>query len=253
MIRVSNLTKIYPANDGGTLTALQDINLDIHDHEFVTIVGKSGCGKTTLLKLIAGLLTPTNGTVTVDGNPSSGSKSEIGMVFQNALLLPWLNVLNNILLPIDVLHKGRSDYLATAYELLDLVGLEDCATRFPRELSGGMQQRVAICRAFIHDPKLLVMDEPFASLDALTREVMGTNLMRICTSRQKTVIFVTHSITEAILLADRVVVMTPQPGRIAKIITIELPKPRIAEMEFTEAFRSHQEEIHSLIFRKRLD
>jgi NitT/TauT family transport system ATP-binding protein len=247
VIQVRNLTKIYRTNEGNNITALHNISIDIYDNEFVAFVGKSGCGKTTFLKLIAGLLIPTDGTVSVDGNMSSECKPDLGMVFQNALLLPWLDVLNNILLPIDILQKRRNDYLTVAHELLELVGLGGCAKRLPRELSNGMQQRVAICRAFIHDPKLLLMDEPFGALDAITRENIGAELLKICAIGQKTIVFVTHSITEAIMLADKIVVVVPQPGRIAKIIDIDLPKPRLRQMEFTKDFQNYHEEIHNLI------
>lgn len=248
MIRIDGVNKTYMSRRGEPIEALRDINLEIGEREFVTIVGPSGCGKSTLLRLIVGLLPVTEGLITFDGMPVKGPRVDVGMVFQQPVLLPWRSILDNVLFPIDILRRKEKDYLAEANSLLRLVGLEGFGDRSVWELSGGMQQRASICRALIHDPKVLVMDEPFGALDAMTREEMGVELLRIWQERQKTVLFVTHSIREAILLADRVVVMTPRPGQVSKLIDVNLPRPRTEDMEFLPQFDQHVQEIKALIF-----
>lgn len=247
MIELVGVHKTYMTARGESVEALSDVSFEIGEQEFVTIVGPSGCGKSTLLKLIVGLLPPTGGKILIDGKEVRGPRIDVGMVFQSATLLAWRSVLNNVLFPVEILRRKKDDYISEANELLKLVGLEGFEDRSPWELSGGMQQRVAICRALIHDPNLLVMDEPFGALDAMTRDEMGVELLRIWRERQKTVIFVTHSIREAVLLADRVVVMTPRPGKVVKTIEISLPRPRTKEHEFSPEFDHHVKEIGQLI------
>jgi NitT/TauT family transport system ATP-binding protein len=215
--------------------------------EFVTIVGASGCGKSTVLKLIGGLVAPTSGRVLLRDHPVTGPSRDTGMVFQNPVLLPWRSVRDNILFPIEMLGWPLRDYRAETERLIGLVGLSGFERCIPRELSGGMQQRVSICRALIHDPPLLLMDEPFGALDAMTREELGMQLLELWSVRRKTVVFVTHSITEAILLADRVIVMTPRPGRVVTTVAIALPRPRTIEMEFSEEFKGYTKLIRDAI------
>jgi len=246
-IRIEALDKTY-ASKGGRITALAAVNLTIRQNEFVTLVGPSGCGKSTLLKLIGGLIRPSRGGLLYDGAALTRPPRDVGIVFQEAVLLPWRTVLDNVLLPAEILRLDKAKARARATSLIDLVGLSGFEAHYPRELSGGMQQRVALCRALIHNPSVLLMDEPFAALDAMTREELGFELMRIWGADKKTVIFVTHNITEAILLADRVVAMSPRPGRIAKIVDIALPRPRTIDMEFLSAFKSYSEEIRAVIY-----
>jgi NitT/TauT family transport system ATP-binding protein len=253
MIRLENVSKIYRSLDEEPVEALRNIHLEIADREFVTIVGPSGCGKSTLLKMIVGLLPVSSGSIYFDGARVEAPRVDVGMVFQEPVLLIWRDVKANVLFPIEILRRRGKDYETEAYRLLELVGLKGFERRMPYELSGGMQQRVAICRALIHDPAVLVMDEPFGALDAMTREDMGAELLRIWQGRQKTVIFVTHSIREAVWLADRVVVMTPRPGLIAEVITVDLPRPRTAKMQFLPEFGRCIEVISDLIAQKRED
>jgi NitT/TauT family transport system ATP-binding protein len=246
-IVIQGLEKTY-ASKHGQVTALAQVDLSIHQNEFVTLVGPSGCGKSTLLKLIGALIRPSRGVLLYDGAALTRPPRDIGIVFQEPVLLQWRNVLDNVLLPAEILGLDTSKARARAMHLLDLVGLSGFERRFPRELSGGMQQRVSICRALIHNPSVLLMDEPFAALDAMTREELGFELMRIWDTDKKTVIFVTHNITEAILLADRVVAMSPRPGRIAKIVDVALPRPRTVDMEFSPQFKSYSDQIRAVIY-----
>jgi len=247
-IRIEGVCKTY-ASKAGRVAALEDVDLTIEPNEFVTLVGPSGCGKSTLLKLIGALIRPSRGVVRFDGTPLTRPTSDVGIVFQDAVLLEWRNVLDNVLLPAEILGLDRAAARARAIHLLDLVGLRGFELRAPRELSGGMQQRASICRALIHDPSVLLMDEPFAALDAMTREELGFELMRIWDTDKKTVVFVTHNIAEAIRLADRVVAMSPRPGRIAKVLKVELPRPRTLDMEFTPQFKAYSDEIREVIYR----
>src|SRR5262249_33651013 len=196
----------------GAVSALEGIDFTVADGEFVSIVGPSGCGKSTLLKILAGLLPRSGGDASLRGTPIARPRRDIGVVFQSPVLFPWRTVLDSVLLPVDAQALGRSRYDSVARELLTLVGLEGFENRYPWELSGGMQQRVAIVRALINDPVMLLMDEPFGALDAMTRESMNLELQRIWLTRRKTVLFITHSISEAVFLADRVLVMTARPG-----------------------------------------
>jgi NitT/TauT family transport system ATP-binding protein len=214
---------------GRLLTALKDITLSVRDGEFVAVVGPSGCGKSTLLKIIAGLLPSTSGTVRVNGELVDGPPPSIGVVFQSPLLMPWRDVLGNVLVQVEMRSLPSHRYRSIAIDLLKLVGLAGFEHAHPQELSGGMQQRVGLCRALVHDPQLLLMDEPFGALDALTREQMVMELQRIWMERTKTVLFITHSISEAILLADRVLVMSPRPGRVLGEVRVDIRRPRKVE------------------------
>ena len=225
LIAVKGLRKEYRTARGAVL-ALDDIDFDVGDGEFVAIVGPSGCGKTTLLKILAGLLPATRGEVTLHSVPITGPRRDIGVVFQSPVLFPWRTVLDNVLLPVDVQRLGRNGKRSRALELLDLVGLRGFEHRYPWELSGGMQQRVAITRGLIHDPAMLLMDEPFGALDAMTREWLNLELQRIWLAQRETIVFITHSIAEAVFLADRVLVMTPRPGRITEEVAVPIPRPR---------------------------
>jgi NitT/TauT family transport system ATP-binding protein len=251
MIRLQHVSKAYSTLDGDPVEAVRGVDLEIADGEFVSVLGPSGCGKSTLLKMIVGLLPVSSGDIYFDDARVSGPRVDVGMVFQEPVLLIWRSVKANVLFPIEILRRKGKDYDAEAYRLLDLVGLKGFEKRMPYELSGGMQQRVAICRALIHDPAVLVMDEPFGALDAMTREEMGAELLRIWQERQKTVVFVTHSIREAVWLSDRVVVMTPRPSVVAKIIEVGLPRPRTAKMQFLPEFGRCVEQIGDLIAQHR--
>jgi NitT/TauT family transport system ATP-binding protein len=251
LIRLQDVEKTYRTRRGDLVPAVEGITLDIAENEFVTLVGPSGCGKSTLLKLVAGLTSVSGGTVHVRDTVVREPFPDVGIVFQHPVLLPWRTVVDNVLFSADMLGLRPDAYRARALDLLALSGLAGFETRLPRELSGGMQQRVAICRALLPDPSLLLMDEPFGALDAMTREEMGFELLRIWEARRKTILFVTHSIPEAILLADKVVVMTPGPGRIARVITIDLPRPRTVELEFDAKFKTYSDEVRGLIFASR--
>jgi NitT/TauT family transport system ATP-binding protein len=235
-IRFVDVGHQFQTREGQDLNALEGVCLDILPGEFVSIVGPSGCGKTTLLRLVAGLLAPTSGKVSVGGIEVRAPRPDVGLVFQQALLLPWFSVMRNVLLPVDVQGRRIADYRERAGDLIKMVGLAGFEKRLPSELSGGMQQRVALARALVHDPKILLMDEPFAALDAMTRETMNVELQRIWAREHKTVLFVTHGITESAFLSDRVVIMTPRPGRVAVIIDIPFVRPRTAQLLGTPEF-----------------
>jgi NitT/TauT family transport system ATP-binding protein len=239
VIRFADLKQTFGKNDGSSVTALDGVSFDIGRHEFIAVLGPSGCGKSTLLRLIAGLIKPTAGTLEIYGMPVTEPRDDIGIVFQRPTLLPWFDVLGNVTFPMR--HKyGRvtQEERDRARQLLELVGLADFANKQIDELSGGMQQRVAIARALLLDPDILLMDEPFSALDALTREEMSFELLRIWTERPKTVLFITHSIPEALLLADRVVVMSARPGQVREILNVPLARPRsiasLTEPSFNE-------------------
>jgi NitT/TauT family transport system ATP-binding protein len=248
VIRLQEVEKTYRTRRGDLVHALAETTLEIGDRELVTLVGPSGCGKSTLLKLVAGLVPPSRGQIRVREQPVTGPFPDVGFVFQQPVLLPWRSVLDNVLFSVEMLGLDLRQYRKPAGDLLELTGLAGFETMYPRELSGGMQQRVAICRALLPDPSLLLMDEPFGALDAMTREEMSLELLRILEERRKTILFVTHSIPEAILLADRVVVMSPRPGRVARVLRVDLPRPRTMELEFDTRFKSNSDEIRSLIF-----
>ena len=249
-LQFSGLSMEYSLQAGKKLLALSDIDIAIERGEFVSLLGPSGCGKSTLLKIASSVQRPTAGQVRLNGIPLTGPTPEIGMVFQKPILLPWRNVIENVLLPIEMMGKRVSQHRQAALDLLDLVGLAGFEQSMPHQLSGGMQQRVAICRGLIYEPAVMLMDEPFAALDAITREELGMELLRIWSEHQKSVLFVTHSIQEGILLADRVVVMSPRPGRVAANIKIELPRPRNFDMVSTPAYGQYAATIRQLISAK---
>ncbi len=234
-LQIKHLSHIFPDRNGG-LHALDDISFSVYPEQFICVLGPSGCGKTTLLRILAGLLSPTQGDVLFGNSSLKAPRHGVGVVFQKANLMPWRSVLENILLPLEIQHVARSDALTKAKALVELVGLKGFEGSLPRDLSGGMAQRVAIARALIHEPDLLLLDEPFGSLDALTRERMGSELTRIWQAMRKTVIMVTHSISESILLADRVVVLSPRPGHVRLDLAIDLPRPREEDLRYTPAF-----------------
>jgi NitT/TauT family transport system ATP-binding protein len=252
VIRLDGVEKTYRTRRGDLVHAVADITLDVGENEFVTLVGPSGCGKSTLLKLVAGLVPVTRGAIHIRNEAVREPFPDVGFVFQQPVLLPWRSVLDNVLFSVEMLGLEPRQYRKPAGDLLELTGLGGFETKYPRELSGGMQQRVAICRALLPDPSLLLMDEPFGALDAMTREEMSLELLRIWEERRKTILFVTHSIPEAILLADRVVVMTPRPGRIARVLTVDLPRPRTMAMEFDPRFKAASDEVRDLIFSRRI-
>ncbi|MEW6579122.1 MAG: ABC transporter ATP-binding protein [Chloroflexota bacterium] len=243
-IAIEHVTKRFNDEDERAL-ALKDVSLHIEANEFVSIVGRSGCGKTTLLNMIAGFLQPTSGQVLVGGEPVGSPGPDRGMVFQHAALFPWLTAIQNI--EFGPRNRGvpRRQRRAQAQELIELVRLGGFERKYPRELSGGMQQRVAIARALANDPDILLMDEPFGALDELTRSEMQLELLRIWEARKKTVVFVTHSIMEALYLSDRVVVLSPHPGRLRAEVAVSLPRPR---QRSSQEFMAMYEEIHRAIF-----
>lgn len=253
-VRVERVSRYFDSSDGDRTIALDAVSLEIRENEFVALVGPSGCGKSTLLRIMAGLIRPSAGAIEINGKPLKEPRENSGIVFQAATLLPWANVLENIFFPARVAGKPVTPQMqAAAADLVKVAGLEGFEKRSPRELSGGMQQRVAICRALLNDPDLLLMDEPFGALDALTREEMTLELLRIWSARPKTVVFVTHSISEAVLLADRVVVMSARPGRIADVVDIDLPRPRAFSMGALPAFTVASERIRDRILKRKGD
>ncbi|MFN2118992.1 MAG: ABC transporter ATP-binding protein [Anaerolineales bacterium] len=231
VLEVDQLSVIFPDNNGG-LRALQNVSFDVCPQEFICVLGASGSGKTTLLRTLAGLLQPTGGVIRF----ANGHQPRIGMVFQQSNLMPWRTVMQNITLPLELQgqEKAAADHMAR--DLIELVKLQGFEHAWPRDLSGGMAQRVAIARALVHDPDLLLLDEPFGSLDALTRERMGLELSRIWQSRRKTVVMVTHSITESLYLADRVVVLSHRPGTVKLDLEVDLPRPRPDDIRYTARF-----------------
>jgi NitT/TauT family transport system ATP-binding protein len=246
VISVRRLSLKYGRGAAGVL-ALSDISFRVTDGEFIVVVGPSGCGKSTLLKVLAGLLPQTEGQVDLKGIPIKGPRRDIGVVFQSPVLFPWRSVLGNVMLPADVQRLDQTEMKKRALDLIGLVGLSGFEHRYPRELSGGMQQRVGIVRALIHDPAILLMDEPFGALDAMTRETMNVELQRIWMERRKTVLFITHSTAEAVFLADRVIVMTPRPGKIGDEFTVDLPRPRKLEVMNTESFGAYVKRVRAAL------
>jgi NitT/TauT family transport system ATP-binding protein len=230
-MHIKSVRKVF-----GDLEALREVTFSVDDTEFLSILGPSGCGKSTLLMMIAGVVNASAGEIVIGGARVTGPRREIGVVFQNPVLLPWRSVLDNVLFPVELLRLPRRQYKSRATELLAMAKIADFADSLPRQLSGGMRQRVAICRALIHDPSILLMDEPFSALDAITRDEMGVELLRIWHANRKTVIFVTHSIREAVLLSDRVLVMGRRPATIVDEVVIPLPRPRQIAMTEDENF-----------------
>ncbi|WP_082077020.1 ABC transporter ATP-binding protein [Bradyrhizobium sp. LTSPM299] len=238
-VAISQLEKRYRSPGHDEIVALENIDVTIEHGSFVTIVGPSGCGKSTLLRILAGTLERTSGQVLINGRSVNGPTREMGVVFQSPVLLPWRSVLANVTVPAEIQGMEKKAAAQRARALLATVGLSGFEDRYPAELSGGMAQRAGICRALVHQPDFLLMDEPFGALDAMTRETMNLELLRIWREQGITIVLVTHSIPEAVFLADRVIVMTPRPGRIAEILPVELSRPRTLAMFNTPEFGRH--------------
>jgi NitT/TauT family transport system ATP-binding protein len=244
LIRIDGVTKVYKTDDG-EVESLKPLSFDVHDGEFVALVGPSGCGKSTLLKLVAGLLPVSAGEIRVGGAPVRAPQTGVGIVFQSAVLLAWRSVIDNILLQAEMRGLPMREARERARHLIRMTGLEGFENKHPWQLSGGMQQRAALCRALLHDPPVLLMDEPFGALDAMTRERMNLELQRIWLEARKTVLLITHSIPEAVFLADRVLVMSERPGRIAADYAIDLPRPRSFDVMGTPRFADYARTIRA--------
>ena len=245
-VQVKDLRKTYQTRRED-IEAIREVQMAVGQGEFISILGPSGCGKSTLLMIIGGLLPLTSGSVAVGNEAVSGPRRDTGVVFQAPVLMPWRTILKNVMFPIESLGLPPDDYHAHAHELLEMTGLGGFCDNYPSELSGGMQQRVAICRALIHNPNLLLMDEPFSALDAMTRDTMNQELLRIWEEFKKTVLFVTHSIREAVFLSDRIFVMSPRPAVISEIVTINLPRPRDLSIEETPEFNQYVAHLRAAI------
>jgi NitT/TauT family transport system ATP-binding protein len=244
-ISIREVSKQFPGRNG-TVTALQKVSLDIGRGEFVSVIGPSGCGKSTLMMMLAGLTPTSSGELEIDGAAINGPTRDLGIVFQQDALLEWRSALDNIVLQAEVRKMNIAAAREEAMRLLKMVGLDKFADAYPHELSGGMRQRVSICRALLHKPSLLVMDEPFGALDALTRDQLQIDLLRLRADRNMTILFITHSISEAVFLSDRIVVMSPRPGRIESVLPIDLPRPRRLAMRETPAFLGYMQHVTSL-------
>lgn len=253
LVELQGVAKTYVSRDGTQVDAVRPVQLDIGDGEFIAIVGPSGCGKSTLLHMIAGLTQPTSGRILLQEKPVLGTSPDIGIVFQDPVLLPWRTVRDNVLLPSAVRKTGLSSAETRAAELIDLVGLGGFENKYPSELSGGMQQRVGIARALLLDPSVLLLDEPFGALDSMTREQMNVELLKIWSESRKTVVLITHDINEAVFLADRVVVMSARPGRIMSVHPITLPRPRTISMIGAPEFSALSRDIRAELYAPRED
>lgn len=245
VIVVDNVSRTY-GTDRGVITALEGISLSVRQGEMVSLLGPSGCGKSTLLSLIAGLDSPTSGSLSVNGNQVTGPRPEIGVVFQKDLLFDWRNVIDNVLVPFAMRGSGAAPHRQRAVELLERVGLAGFETRRPYELSGGMRQRVALCRGLIQDPEVLLLDEPFAALDSLTREQMQLDVQTLLIDGGKTSVMVTHDIEEAVFLSDRIVIMSARPGQIVKVVDVDLPRPRNSATRDSAEFVEVEREVHAI-------
>jgi NitT/TauT family transport system ATP-binding protein len=245
-ISIRGLSKTFGEGTPGEVPALRNVSCSIGDGDFVSVLGPSGCGKSTLLRILAGLLDYSSGSVSMDGHPIRGTRRDIGVVFQSSILLPWRTVIDNVMLPAEVLGLDRKAARRRAGELLAMVGLKGFEDKLPAQLSGGMQQRASIARALLHDPRILLMDEPFGALDAMTREQMNLELQRIWSESGKTVVLVTHSIPEAVFLGNMVFVMTPRPGRLERIVPVDLPRPRSMSSMADPEFVARTQEIRAL-------
>ena len=246
LVSLKEVHKVYYSRHGKVL-AIQNVSFDIKEGEFVVVVGPSGCGKSTLLRIIAGLLPYDGGQISFDGVPLTGPVRDIGLVFQRAALFPWKTVLGNVLAPIDLMGLSKKKYLGRAKELITLTRLDRFENHYPNELSGGMQQRVAICRALIHDPKFILMDEPFGALDAMTRDKMNLEILRIWREERKTILFVTHSVYEAVFLADKIIALSDRPSVVREIIPVELTRPRTIELRGTSEYAHYAAHLYGLL------
>jgi NitT/TauT family transport system ATP-binding protein len=244
LVRAAGLRKTYRTHEG-EVESLKPLDFSIKAGEFVSVVGPSGCGKSTLMKMVAGLLPISGGELELSGKPVRGPQTDVGIVFQSALLLPWRRVIDNILLQAEIRGMPMKAARERAHSLIEMAGLKGFEQKYPWQLSGGMQQRVAILRALLHDPSVLLMDEPFGALDAMTRERMNLELQRIWMTSRKTVMLITHSIPEAIFLSDRVFVMSERPGRIVEVYDIDLPRPRPLDVMGSEAFAGYARKLRA--------
>ena len=247
LIEARSVSKTYQTKDG-PVESLEPLDFAIEQGEFVSVVGPSGCGKSTLLKMVAGLLPISGGELALAGKPIKGPQKDVGIVFQSAVLLPWRSVEDNILLQAEMRHLPKAASQARARELMEMAGLKGFEGKYPWQLSGGMQQRASICRALLHDPSVLLMDEPFGALDAMTREKMNLELQRIWMTSKKTVMLITHSIPEAIFLSDRVMVMSERPGSIAAVYDIDLPRPRTLDVMSSPEFGAYTKLVRAHFF-----
>lgn len=246
---VYELTRVSKTYARNQVVALEDVNLILRKGSFTSVIGSSGCGKSTLLKIMAGLIPPSKGRVILQGQPVKGARRDIGMMFQQATLFPWKTAVENIVLPIEI-RDGKvaaKQALDKAYELMEIVGLKGFENVYPNELSGGMAQRTSICRMLITEPAVLLLDEPFSALDELSRDMMNMELQRICREQHATAFLVTHSIQEAVILSDEIVVMKPRPGRVAEIVEVDLPRPRTLDMITTPKFGAIVDHIRGLL------
>ena len=246
LVRAQGLSKEYRTGDK-EMVALSGMDLDVQEGEFLSLLGPSGCGKSTALNIMGGLLSATEGTVTFEGQPLTGPSRDIGMMFQQAVMFPWRTTIENVLLPVEVFGLSKKDYQAKAEELLGMVGISEFAQAYPWQLSGGMQQRAALCRVLIHHPKLLLLDEPFGALDEFTRETMNQELLRLQAHTKATAVLVTHNINEAVFMSDRVAVMTARPGRLVGIIDIPFERPRTPELTLTPEFAKFALEARAML------
>ncbi|MEZ4767160.1 MAG: ABC transporter ATP-binding protein [Caldilineales bacterium] len=251
LVAVDQVERLYDAGSGLAATrALTSTTFRVYAGEFVAVVGPSGCGKTTLLRILGGLLAPTHGRVTLRGEPLTGPRSEIGYVFQHANLMPWRTVERNVALPLELLGMDKQEIERRSREVLALVGLQGFEHAYPRQLSGGMAQRAALARTLVHEPELLLLDEPFGALDAITRERMNLELLRIRTAYEYAAVMVTHNISEAVFLADRVLVMSHRPGRIVSEVSVSLPRPRSLDLMGAPEFARLTQEVRAAIDRQ---
>lgn len=235
LVRASGISKTYHSG-GNEMIALSGMDLDVMDGEFLSLLGPSGCGKSTALNIMGGLLAPSAGTVTFDGKQMAGPSRDVGMMFQQAVMFPWRTTIDNVLLPVEVFGQSKKKYRERAEELLSMVGIAEFAKSYPWQLSGGMQQRAALCRVLIHSPKLLLLDEPFGALDEFTRESMNSELLRLQAHSKATAILVTHNINEAVFMSDRIAVMSARPGRLVEVIDVPFERPRSPELALTPEF-----------------
>jgi NitT/TauT family transport system ATP-binding protein len=250
LIEIKSVSKTFGKRRDDQVVALDNVSLDIAPGEFVSLVGPSGCGKSTLTRLVSGLDMPSSGRILFEGQLVTKPIPNMGMGFQHPTLLPWRTVLENVVLPFELMGQSSQKSRERARSIIKMVGLAGFEDRYPDQLSGGMQQRVGICRALVTDPKILILDEPFAALDLLTRDEMAVELSRISQQQKVTTLFVTHSVNEAVFLSDRVVVMSPRPGRIARILTVDVPRPRLVSVEESPALISLVKEIKDLIYHR---
>ena len=246
VLSAQDVSKEYRSGSG-SVTALSGVDLDVREGEFLSLLGPSGCGKSTALNIMGGLLQPTTGSVRLDGQVMAGPARDIGMMFQKAVMFPWRTTLENVLLPVEVFGWSKKQYVGKARELLGMVGIEEFADSYPWQLSGGMQQRAALCRVLVHDPKVLLLDEPFGALDEFTRETMNMELLRLQALTRKTAVLVTHNISEAVFMSDRIAVMTARPGRLVGVLDIPFERPRTPELMRSPEFADKVFEARSML------